>query len=114
MQWLGECLTEWKINSEVGSLCAELPQGGKMFRFMRYDVKLETAWLRQELDLKVSENDTERYRGMDNPAIVNEIYAIARLAAAKQVKPEHWLGALPEFLAAPAAASTGHAQAMPS
>jgi hypothetical protein len=109
MQWLGECLTEWKINSEVGSLCAELPQGGKMFRFMRYDVKLETAWLRQELDLKVSENDTERYRGMDNPAIVNEIYEIAQLAAAKQVKPEHWLGALPEFLAQPAAA-----QAMPS
>ena len=101
MQWLGECLTEWKINSEIGSLCAELPQGGKMFRFMRYDVKLESAWLREELDVKVSDSDAERYRGMDNPAIVNEIYEIAKLAAAKQVKPEHWLGALPEFPTTP-------------
>jgi uncharacterized protein len=101
MQWMGDCLTQ-------------VPQGGKMFRFMRYDVKLEADWLRKELDLKVSESDAERYRGMDNPAIVNEIYEIAKLAAAKQVKPEHWLGALPEFLTAPAAPDIGQAQAPPS
>jgi Patatin-like phospholipase len=101
MQWMGECLTRWKINSEVGTLCDEVPQGGKMFRFMRYDVKLESDWLREELDVKVSDRDAERFRGMDNPAIVNEIYEIAKLAAAKQVKAEHWLGALPEFLTAP-------------
>ncbi len=98
MQWMGECLTEWRINSEIGSLCQETPQGGKMFRFMRYDVKLEVEWLRQELDVKISESDAERFRGMDNPAIVNEIYEIGKLAAAKQVKAEHWLGALPAFL----------------
>jgi hypothetical protein len=68
-------------------------------------VKLETEWLRNELDVKISESDAERYRGMDNPGIVNDIYEIAKLAAAKQVKPEHWLGALPEFLTAPAAPS---------
>jgi hypothetical protein len=107
MQWMGECLTEWKINSEVGSLRGEVPQGGKMFRFMRYDVKLETGWLREELDVKVSEADAERYRCMDNPAIVNEIYEIAKLAAAKQVKPEHWLGAMPAFLTTPAARGAG-------
>jgi uncharacterized protein len=101
MQWMGECLTPWRINSEVGTLAEEVPQGGKMFRFMRYDVKLESAWLREELDVKVSDSDAERYRGMDNPAIVNEIYEIAKLAAAKQVKPEHWLGALPEFPTTP-------------
>ena len=102
MQWMGECLTSWEINSEVGSLCGEVPQGGKMFRFMRYDVKLETKWLREELDIKVSESDAERYRCMDNPAIVHDIYAIGKLAAEKQIKPEHWLGELPAFLQAPA------------
>jgi hypothetical protein len=108
MQWMGESQTDRRINSEIGSLCEQVPQGGKMFRFMRYDVKLETDWLRTELDVKISESDAERFRGMDNPAIVNEIYEIAKLAAAKQVKPEHWLGALPEFLTAPAApAGTG-------
>jgi hypothetical protein len=113
MQWMGECLTQWRINSEVGSLCEEVPQGGKMFRFMRYDVKLEVNWLREELDVKVSSSDAERFRCMDNPAIVNEIYEIAKLAAAKQVKSEHWLGALPNFLAAPMAPGAGLAPAQP-
>ena len=102
MQWMGECLTPWKINSEVGTLVDQVPQGGKMFRFMRYDVKLETRWLKDELDLNVSDKDVERYRGMDNPAIVHDIYAIAKIAAEKQIKPEHWSGELAEFLRAPA------------
>jgi hypothetical protein len=63
--------------------------------------------LREELGVNVSEKDAERYRGMDNPAIVDEIYEIGKLAAAKQVKPEHWLGALPEFVTATAAQSSG-------
>jgi hypothetical protein len=111
MQWLGECLTKWKINSEVGTLCDQVPQGGKMFRFLRYDVKLEVKWLRDELDLKVSDSDAERFRCMDNPAIVTDIYEIAKLAAAKQIKPEHWLGTLPQFLAAPGAPGTRQANA---
>ena len=102
MQWMGECLTSWEINSEIGSLCAQVPQGGKMFRFMRYDVKLETKWLREQLDVKISERDAERYRCMDNPAIVHDIYAIAKLAAEKQIKAEHLAGDLPAFVQAPA------------
>ena len=70
----------------------------------RYDVKLEVDWLRDELDVKVSPKDVERYRGMDNPAIVNDIYALAKAAAAKQVKAEHGLGALPDFVTAAAPA----------
>jgi hypothetical protein len=103
MQWMGECLTPWKINSEVGTLCEQVPQGGKMFRFLRYDVKLEAEWLREVLKVNVSERDAERFREMDNPAIVNDIYEIAKIAVEQQVDPKHWIGALPEFLATPAA-----------
>jgi hypothetical protein len=38
---------------------------------------------------------------------VTEKPAFAKLAAARQVKPEHWLGAMPEFLAASAAPGAG-------
>jgi uncharacterized protein len=98
MQWMGECLTEWKINSEIGSLADQVPQGGKMFRFLRYDVRLEPEWLKTELKLNVSERDCERYRCMDDPKIVNDIYAIACQAAEKQVKAEHWAGEMAEFV----------------
>lgn len=92
MQWLGECSTPWVINSEIGTLAGDGPPGGKLFRFTRYDVRLEQDWL-NELGVTVADADLARYRCMDDPNIVPHIYEIARQAAEKQVKPEHFFGA---------------------
>jgi hypothetical protein len=91
MQWLGECPMPWRINSEIGTLAEDGPPGGKLFRFLRYDVKLETDWLERELGLKISASDVARYRCMDDPGIVQSIYDIAKVAAARQVQPEHFV-----------------------
>jgi len=106
MQWMGECPAPWPINSEVGTLARDAPFGGKMFRFLRYDVRLESDWIERELGQKISARDLARYRGMDDPAIVYEVYELARIAAARQFKPEHWLPA-PD----PSAASHSRTQA---
>jgi hypothetical protein len=90
MQWLGESPQPWVINSEIGTLADDGPPSGKMFRFLRYDVKLEVDWLRNELDVKATENDIVRFRGMDDPGIVQAIYDIAKMAARKQIKYEHY------------------------
>ncbi len=90
MQWLGECPAPWTINSEIGNLAGNGPPGGKLFKFMRYDVRLERPWLLKELDLDVPEKDVERFRQMDDPGIVKSIYEIAKVAAARQVKAEHY------------------------
>ncbi len=92
MQWLGECPAPWVINSEIGTLAGDGPPGGKMFRFMRYDVRLEKDWLANELGVDVTAADLARFRCMDDPSIVRDIYEIARRAAEKQVKPEHFFG----------------------
>ena len=100
MQYLGECLTPWWINSEIGALENERPPGGKMFRFMRYDVQLELPWIEKELGAeaetvlgrKLTQTDVTRWRSMDDPTIIEEIYKLAQIAAKKQVKAEHWLG----------------------
>jgi uncharacterized protein len=100
MQYLGECLTPWWINSEVGTLEKERPASGKMFRFLRYDVRLELPWLEKELGeefqkefgRKPTEVDVIRMRSMDDPTIIHDIYRLAQIAAKKQVKVEHWLG----------------------
>lgn len=89
MQWLGELPAPWVINSEIGTLADDGPPGGKMFRFMRYDVKLEQPWL-QRLGVTVSDRDLARYRGMDDPSVVADIYLIAQKAAEEQVKAEHF------------------------
>jgi hypothetical protein len=102
MQYLGECPMPWWINSEVGKLEGEGPPCGKQFRFLRYDVRLELDWIEQELGedvekefgRRLSEVDVVRMRSLDDPTIIEDLYRLARIAARKQVRPEHWIGDL--------------------
>jgi hypothetical protein len=95
MQWFGECATPWEMDSEIRDLRGDAPPGGKMFRFLRYDVRLEQAWLREHLDLDLDEREVISYRCMDDPAIIPKIYELGQRAAEKQVKLEHWVDAAP-------------------
>jgi uncharacterized protein len=89
MQWLGQCPHPWSINSEWGTMDGMLP-GGPFFRFLRYDVRLETAWLARELDIHLTEAQVTRLRALDDPGIIKEIYGMAKIAAQKQVLAEDW------------------------
>jgi len=91
MQWMGECPAPWQINSEIGNLANETPPGGKMFRFLRYDVTLEKDWLARELNYKVDDHRLAQLRGMDDPGLIHQLYEIGFAAAEKQVKAAHWL-----------------------
>jgi hypothetical protein len=92
MQWMGECVAPWPINSEIGTLAEAAPPGGKMFRFMRYDVRLEKDWLARELNYKASDELIQRLRGMDDPNVVQNLYELGCIAAERQVKMEHLFG----------------------
>lgn len=89
MQWLGKSPTPWRINSEIQDLRDVFP-GGPMFRFLRYDVRLEGPWLEEHLGVKLSEKELVRVREMDNPDSIARAYEIGRLAADMQVKEAHW------------------------
>jgi uncharacterized protein len=91
MQWMGECPEPWEINSEIKTLAGDAPPGGKMFRFHRYDVRLDKKWLAERLDYKASDHLVNRIRGMDDPRTVQVLYEIGQKAAEIQVKPEHWI-----------------------
>jgi hypothetical protein len=93
MQWLGECPTPWPINSEVGDLRDESLPGGKLFRFLRYDVQLDPAWLAENIDMKLPPADVIRVRRMDDTGTIPLAYEIGRCAAERQVKAEHLLNA---------------------
>lgn len=90
MQWMGDCPTPWRINSEIGDV-ADIFPGGPLFRFLRYDVRLEHGWLEQNLDLKLTAKDLARVRQMDNADSIPLAYEIGQMAAERQVKPEHLL-----------------------
>jgi uncharacterized protein len=91
MQWMGECPVPWLINSEIGTVTKDGPPGGKMFRFLRYDVRLEKDWLTRELGFNGNDDLLEQLRGMDDPKVVPYLYEIGRKAAERQVKAEHFI-----------------------
>ena len=62
-----------------------------LFQFLRYDVKLETDWLQQELGISVSDSELNSLRSMDQPKTIPRLYEIARMAAKAQVKREHFV-----------------------
>jgi hypothetical protein len=90
MQWLGDSPAPWPINGEVGTLSGEMLPCGPLFKFVRYDVRLEADWLKNNFDRKLTEEQIIGLREMDNPVNIALAYDIGRQAAATQVKPEHF------------------------
>jgi uncharacterized protein len=96
MQWLGESPTAWAVNSEIGSLTDDLLPGGPLFRFVRYNVVLESDWLREMLDIRLSEKEVSRVRQLDDAATIPLAYEIGTRAAERQVKIEHFVRSQPQ------------------
>src|ERR1051325_6826791 len=80
MQWFGDSPTPWLVNSEIRDLRDVFPSG-PLFRFLRYDVRLEADWLEQHVDMKLAEKELALVRAMDNPASIPLAYEIGRRAA---------------------------------
>jgi hypothetical protein len=85
MQWLGECPAPWPINSEIGTLADEHLAGAPLFRFHRFDVVLEPAWLRDTVGGDWTEAEVRRLRAMDAPEIVPRLYELGVAVAERQV-----------------------------
>lgn len=91
LQWLGETAQPWVIDSEIGTLADDAPPGGKLFRFQRYDVKLEPEWLAAELGMEPSPADLAAWRRIDDPGSVKAMFEMGVAAAQRQVRPEDWI-----------------------
>jgi predicted acylesterase/phospholipase RssA len=89
MSYLGQSPVPWRINSEIGDLGPIVPQTGNLFRFLRYDIRLEESWLKQELNETLAPDVIERLRHMDDPAGMSALYDLGQKAADLQIKREH-------------------------
>jgi uncharacterized protein len=88
MQWLGECPIRWPINTEIGTLEGNSPPGGPWFRFMRYDVALDSTGLEAFIP-HAQESEVRRLQEMDSVEIIEELYKIGGRVAEDLVQPEH-------------------------
>jgi hypothetical protein len=90
MQWLGDCPQRWWINSEILDMPGDRAPHGPLFRFFRYDVRLEKDWFKEQADLDVDDDLVNHIRELDEVRLMPESYKIARAIAQQQVRPEDW------------------------
>jgi hypothetical protein len=89
LQWLTNCLTPWIIDRAVGDMKRDSQGGPQLATYVRYNVELDADWLKKELGLACTADKLAEVAAMDNPANMNDLTDLGRVAAAKQVKPEH-------------------------
>jgi uncharacterized protein len=63
---------------------------GALFRFLRYDLRLEGDWLAAELGETPGAREIADMRRLDDTASMPRLEALARRAADIQVLPAHW------------------------
>jgi hypothetical protein len=90
MSWFGESALSWPINAEIGDLALVPPPTGPLFRFLRYDIKLETDWLKETLGAQVSDPTLNQLRRFDDPDAMPLLESLAKRAAELQVREEDW------------------------
>lgn len=89
LQWLTACLTPWIIDREIGDMKADSQQGPRMATYARYDVLLERAWLKSQLGLEWTDEQTKGAAAMDDPSHMPMLADLGRKAAASQFSAAH-------------------------
>jgi hypothetical protein len=90
MSWFGETPTVWPINSELTDVAnVAAPRNQPLFRFLRYDIKLEQAWLARELGVTIDERTLTSYRMIDASENIPAIYELGVRGAERQMTRDH-------------------------
>lgn len=89
LQWLTNCLTPWLVDRAVGDMKLDSQAGPQLATYVRYNVLFERDWLKSELGVELTADKIEQICKMDDPSNLSELAELGRIAAAKQVKPEH-------------------------
>jgi predicted acylesterase/phospholipase RssA len=92
MSLMGDCPTPWLINDEIGNLGDVKPPLGALFRFLRYDIKLEREWLHDVLKVAVDADTLRQARRLDDSGSMAFLEEVGRRAARLQIVSDHWPG----------------------
>ena len=93
LQWLTNCVTPWQIDRAVQTMERDSMGGPQLATYARYNVLLEPGWMKTEVEIEQTPDKLAKIAEMDDPANMDELAEIGRIAAAKQVKPEHFSAA---------------------
>jgi hypothetical protein len=91
LQWLSRSPTARSIDREVGDLSNDVLGGGAPWlSYLRYDARLDSEWLENELGLRLGKKKLESVHEMDNPENMQTLAEIGAAAAQRLVEDRHF------------------------
>jgi hypothetical protein len=91
LQWMSRSPMPWQIDSEIGDLQNDIPgTGQELISYLRYNVRIETAWIKQYLGLELPEEEVNGLIAMDQPKNVRQLGNLGATAAAVQIQEDHF------------------------
>lgn len=96
--WLGQTLLQWwsdsptavRINGEIGDLRDDLMGGRKFLSYLRYNVRFDINWIKENIGVELDDKLVKGLTAMDNPQNVEELADLGKAAAAKQMDESHF------------------------
>lgn len=91
LQWMSRTPTAWEIDSEVGTLRDDVLGGGNpLISYLRYDVVFEPEWMKETLNVDMTEAELKSLAAMDDPKNVSLLNEVGGKAAAAQIVADHF------------------------
>lgn len=90
LQWWSDSPTGARINSEIGDLRDDLMGGRKYLSYLRYNVRFDMGWIKENIGVDLDEKLVKGLMAMDNPQNVEELADLGAAAAAKQMDESHF------------------------
>jgi hypothetical protein len=91
LQLLSRSTTPWQIDREMGDLQQDVLGGGEAWiTYLRYTLAYGSTWLKNNLDIEMSEEEAASLYAMDNPKNVEKLSDLGAAAAKVQVSEKHF------------------------
>jgi hypothetical protein len=90
LQWLSNSPIPSVINREIGDLKDDLLGGRKLLSYLRYNVRFDSAWLKENVGVEMEEKAVGSLATMDNPQNIDELTDLGATAAEVQMKESHF------------------------
>lgn len=96
--WLGQTMLQWfsdsptaaVINREIGDLRDDFLGGQKFLTYLRYNIRFDGSWLKDNLEVDMNEELVRSLMAMDQPKNLQTLAELGTIAAKKQIKEDHF------------------------
>lgn len=90
LQWLSSSPTARRLDAALNDLAPDLLAERPLLQYLRYNIQLDSSWLKENLERHMYDHDVRKLQGMDRPENMPSLYELGVQAARLQIKDDHF------------------------